>query len=390
MEKETKHQRRTNILINLGILISLVLLLILLCGHSAYCQISVTGKIIDAETHEPLPYVSIVVADKEAEGTISNINGEFTLNTLKPEETINFSFVGYKTKTIKVGQTNTTNLTINLQSEEHTLEEIDIVGFTPKSLIEEAYKKIKNNYPKHYPISSGIYRKQITENSKLVFIGDCKMKIKAPTYKEKGKKKFPKYTITNKRISDNTDKDKAGISLEAATTLFIYPDVAYPFVKLKNSIEPRMAKQFKTEDGETVYKIEFENSDEAKTDKGYFYIADKSKAILAIHREQSVNDIETKTQTLKQMYFIFDVFYKKRGSKYTFDYGRANWKINWFGKKEKENRKYEVVIDYLTNEMHATKGEGRYKNAHADPFKKIKDARTVPLKEFKEILPDYK
>lgn len=376
------------------VIASLILLIFTLLVNSVNCQVLFSGKIIDAESKESLPYVSIVVPSNKLMGTISNINGAYSLGGLNIHDTVNFSFVGYKTKNIEVSNSNMSNMTIELKSEEHILNEVTVLSFTSKSLIQSAFDRIKDNYPSKYLILDGIYRKQISVNNKPVFLGDCKMKIKAPVYKQKRNKKFPRCIIIDKRISEALTKVKINFTLDANTTIFLYPDYTYPRLKLKNSIQTKISKQFITEEGEIVYKVVFEDKDVNKVtvDKGCFYVTAKEKAIIAVHRKQRLNDMKVKTKTLINMYFVFDAFYKKSGKKYLFDYGRAHWSFDLQDEKDNNNNinKYDVVVDYLVKDRDVKKGKGRFRSIKKDPFAKLNDAAIVPLSNFKEILPDYK
>ena len=81
---------------------SVYLLLLFVCSYNLYSQ-DITGKIIDQETQEPIPYVSIIL--NETDGGISNDEGDFSItiprHTLK-NDSVYFSSIGYKTKAILI------------------------------------------------------------------------------------------------------------------------------------------------------------------------------------------------------------------------------------------------------------------------------------------------
>ena len=86
--------------------------------------ISVTGTVIDA-SGEPLVGVNIVEAGT-VNGVISDFEGKFTLN-VKPNATLKISYIGYIAQNILVkGQK---NLTITLQEDTETLDEVVVVGY---------------------------------------------------------------------------------------------------------------------------------------------------------------------------------------------------------------------------------------------------------------------
>ncbi len=88
-------------------------------------QIVVQGKVTDTDG-EPLPGVN-VVENGTANGTVSNLNGEYTISVTSPEATLSFSFVGYLTEDITVGSQTTIN--IMLVEDIKALEEVVVVGY---------------------------------------------------------------------------------------------------------------------------------------------------------------------------------------------------------------------------------------------------------------------
>ncbi|MNK16407.1 TonB-dependent Receptor Plug Domain protein [compost metagenome] len=95
---------------------------------------SVSGKIIDKTTKEPLPYVSIVIKENGTvvTGGITEDNGNFTIKNLALKSyMLEVQFMGYKTHTASItlnDVTKTINLgTIILAEEATTLDEVNIV-----------------------------------------------------------------------------------------------------------------------------------------------------------------------------------------------------------------------------------------------------------------------
>src|SRR5579863_9854407 len=62
---------------------------------------SVYGKVIDAATKEPLPYVNVHFINS-VKNTQTDPRGEYLLRTIERVDSISFSFVGYRTRTIAI------------------------------------------------------------------------------------------------------------------------------------------------------------------------------------------------------------------------------------------------------------------------------------------------
>lgn len=90
-------------------------LLLFLAASFAFAQTSISGKVTDAATGEPLAGVNIVVKGRVV-GTISTVSGEFNLKVNdSPPLTLQLSFVGYASQEVTVNDANTTGLEVQLQ-----------------------------------------------------------------------------------------------------------------------------------------------------------------------------------------------------------------------------------------------------------------------------------
>ena len=88
-------------------------------------QVAVQGKVVEADTGEPLPGVSIMV-DKSTRGVSTDIDGTFEIRVL-PTDKLIFSFIGMQEQVIEVG--NKTYISVELAQQADELEEVTIVAF---------------------------------------------------------------------------------------------------------------------------------------------------------------------------------------------------------------------------------------------------------------------
>ena len=89
----------------------LILILLILAASNVFAQ-QIKGVVTDSVTHEPLMYISVYYQEKKDMGTITNIDGEYSLEARRNGGTLVFSAVGYISKTVKV---NYGNQTVNVQ-----------------------------------------------------------------------------------------------------------------------------------------------------------------------------------------------------------------------------------------------------------------------------------
>ncbi|MDX9883544.1 MAG: SusC/RagA family TonB-linked outer membrane protein [Prolixibacteraceae bacterium] len=94
-------------------------------GPQGQQQKSVTGKVTD-ESGQPLPGVSVVVKGT-TNGTVTDVNGKYTLSGIPADATLAFSFVGMKTREAPVGSKQI--IDVVLQEETIGVDEVVVVGY---------------------------------------------------------------------------------------------------------------------------------------------------------------------------------------------------------------------------------------------------------------------
>ncbi len=101
-------------------------LLLISCFSTVWAQRTLSGKVSDAVTGESLPSVSIVL-DGTTKGTITDLDGNYTLDVPKEGGTLTFSFVGYIAQKVAIG--NQTKLDISLIGDSKLLDEVVAMGY---------------------------------------------------------------------------------------------------------------------------------------------------------------------------------------------------------------------------------------------------------------------
>lgn len=84
----------------------------------------VTGNVSDAEG--PIIGASVVEKGNPGNGTVSDLDGNFTLN-VKPGSTIVITYIGYQKQEIAVG--NQSNISVIMKTDDKTLDEVVVVGY---------------------------------------------------------------------------------------------------------------------------------------------------------------------------------------------------------------------------------------------------------------------
>lgn len=88
-------------------------------------QRRITGTITD-ETNEPLTGVTVIVKGT-ANGTISDLDGNYSIEVPDNKTVLEFSYIGFNSQTITVGNQNTINVV--LKEDTKVLDEVVVVGY---------------------------------------------------------------------------------------------------------------------------------------------------------------------------------------------------------------------------------------------------------------------
>lgn len=89
-------------------------------------QEEISGTVTDAQSGEPLPGVNISV-EGTTTGTSTNAKGEYSLEVPGPESVLVFSFIGYRTQKITVGEQRV--IDVVLERDLGRLDEVIVVGY---------------------------------------------------------------------------------------------------------------------------------------------------------------------------------------------------------------------------------------------------------------------
>lgn len=93
---------------------------------TAFAQNSITISGTVSDDVESLPGVSVAVKGTTI-GTITDVNGKFTLSVPNEKSVLTFSYVGYTPQSVTVGSTR--NFNITMKSDEQLLDEVVVIGY---------------------------------------------------------------------------------------------------------------------------------------------------------------------------------------------------------------------------------------------------------------------
>ena len=105
----------------------MVFVLSVLCAGLTFAQEkTVNGTVTDGVTGEPLPGANVSIQGTQT-GTTTDANGSYELTVPGPDAVLRFSFIGYQTEEVEVGDQ--TVIDVVLQEEVGQLEEVVVTGY---------------------------------------------------------------------------------------------------------------------------------------------------------------------------------------------------------------------------------------------------------------------
>lgn len=106
----------------------------------------VSGKVTDAGSGRPISFVNVVTKPSRT-GTVTGINGKFSLEVEQPQRSITFSFIGYKTRTLNLG--NKKNQVINVALKKTSYRFKEVVVYPGRNPAHRIIRKVIQNRGRH-------------------------------------------------------------------------------------------------------------------------------------------------------------------------------------------------------------------------------------------------
>jgi hypothetical protein len=140
----------------------------LLMPLASSAQAYVEGQVLDAESLEPLPFVNVTYNGRKA-GTTGDLDGFFSIETPSSIQSLEFSYVGYKKKSLPINGSSKKALRILLERDDLTLmEALVLPGENPAHRI---IRKASDARQSNDPLELSTF--EYTSYNKLIFTIDA-------------------------------------------------------------------------------------------------------------------------------------------------------------------------------------------------------------------------
>lgn len=148
--------------------------------------ITVSGVVKDKQTRKQLEYVNISIPGTQI-GTITNKDGEFSIKIRRALQArqVEVSHIGYLNGLIPVQGESLANCMVWLEPNFNSLNEIIVRAGEPRHLVEEAMRKIGENYLSTGSLLTGFYRETAQKGRHYISISEAIVHLFKTPYRDR-------------------------------------------------------------------------------------------------------------------------------------------------------------------------------------------------------------
>ncbi len=224
-----------------------------------------SGKVVDAETSEPLPFATVGISHR-GRGMVTNNNGDFILKI--PDEclndTLSVSYVGYINRLIPVRSMPGNVMTISMERDFIPIPEIIIRAQDPVLIIGKAVSSVASNYGTTPVLLTGFYREGVYRKKEPQIYSEAVVQIYKSPYARSLQNDQMK-VIRSRKIENLEAEDTLAVRLKAGLSSSLTLD---GMRNMFDFLDPMSLKSYDyhltdivTIDGETAFVISFSQQD---------------------------------------------------------------------------------------------------------------------------------
>ena len=339
-----------------------VCLFFCLPGFSPAQRITVSGKVLDKATREPLPFASVWIKGKTI-GTITNIQGEFDFHLPAEDrnEMMVVSMLGYLSYEAPVWSLVDQSQTIELEETTQMLAEVVVSdSLSSGDIMRIALSRIAQNFPMEPYLMDGFYRDTKKLGGTYISLLEAAIKIYDEDYKEP-RNKFK----LHERVALLEVRRSLGYS--SKFTSYFDEDNLLQDLLLNNSVRYR---QFPEEDiffvtlkrekntyynGHRVYVIVQNNGYRLKV-----FVDTETYSIIHLEYEREQSERWGKRRGLVGKFVNIKkvIDFKEYQGKMYLNYMTVDSRINWYDHKTDELRfETELHQQLLVNQIYPNTGQ---------------------------------
>lgn len=189
----------------------------------------VTGIVKDKESRKALANVNIAVQGSNV-GTVTNADGVFSLKVSQEELSrgVVVSHLGYQNTLVSAEALTKSQkrLTIWLTPTVLTLEMVNVYGGDPLALVEQAIRRVPQNYAPNDHLFSAFYRETIQKRNRYIGISEAVADVYKTNYQTRDASRERVQILKGRRLESQKKSDTLAVKIAGGPNMPIYLDVA--------------------------------------------------------------------------------------------------------------------------------------------------------------------
>lgn len=326
-------------------------------------NITISGRVTDHETDEPLSFASVSIKGKPV-GTISNEQGEFDFHFPAEyrNEILVVSMLGYLNYEVPVWTVAGSFQKIQLEKSSFLLQEIVVIdSLSGGDILRVALAKIEENFPMKPFILDGFYRDIKKVGGTYISLLEAAVKIYDQDYAEPRNKYRLRESVAlvevrksfgyENKFTDYFDQDNL---LE---DLLLHNNIRYRQIETRDELFANMVREKNSfYNGHEIYVVSTSHDYNLKV-----YIDTQDFSIVHLEYETGVaNDPITKKKKLESKFVGLKkvIDFKRYEGRMYLNYMTMTSKVNWYDTKTGELKfETELFQQLLINQVHPNTGE---------------------------------
>ena len=209
----------------------IITIVVWLLALTAWAQggLLVTGIVKDKETRRALANVNIAVRGTNI-GTVTNADGVFSLKVSKEELSggVVVSHLGYQNVTVSA-ETLTDERrrpVVWLTPTTMTLDMLNVYGGSPLALVEQAIRRVSQNYASDTHLFSAFYRETIQKRNRYIGVSEAVADVYKTDYGMRDVSHDRVQILKGRRLESQKRSDTLAVKIAGGPNLPLYLDVA--------------------------------------------------------------------------------------------------------------------------------------------------------------------
>lgn len=215
--------------ITLGCLFTFLCLNItpLLAQDAAVNDLIITGVVKNKDSRKKLENVNVSVVGTNI-GTVTNADGTFSLKVAEAEayRGVEISHIGYLNTHLSLDEIGKSeDLTVWMIPAPNLLHEIVVYGDNPRTIVEEAIKKIPANYASNENMLTAFYRETVQKRRRYISVSEAVMDVYKTSYNDRETERDKVQLSKGRRLLSQKGGDTLAVKVLGGPNLSLYLDI---------------------------------------------------------------------------------------------------------------------------------------------------------------------